>query len=144
MNRHLFLIGMMGCGKSTLGALLSRELRAPLLDLDAEIERFEGRSIPAIFADVGDAGFRIAETAALRRACGGSPCIVATGGGIVTREENILLMRESGLVVFLCRPSGCARSTRSARRSTAAPRTCALTTPPRRSRPRGRSRRLRR
>ena len=104
MNRHLFLIGMMGCGKSTLGALLSRELHAPLLDLDAEIERFEGRSIPAIFADVGDAGFRIAETAALRRACGGSPCIVATGGGIVTREENILLMRESGLVVFLCRP----------------------------------------
>ena len=104
MNRHLFLIGMMGCGKSTLGALLSRELRAPLLDLDADIERFEGRSIPAIFADAGDAGFRIAETAALRRACGGSPCIVATGGGIVTREENILLMRESGLVVFLCRP----------------------------------------
>ena len=104
MNRHLFLIGMMGCGKSTLGALLARELHAPLLDLDADIERFEGRSIPAIFADVGDAGFRIAETAALRRACAGSPCIVATGGGIVTREENIALMRESGLVVFLCRP----------------------------------------
>ena len=104
MNRHLFLIGMMGCGKSTLGALLARELRAPLLDLDADIERFEGRSIPAIFAEAGDAGFRIAETAALRRACAGAPCIVATGGGIVTREENIALMRESGLVVFLCRP----------------------------------------
>ena len=104
MNKHLFLIGMMGSGKSTLGALLARELNAPLLDLDAEIERFEGRSIPAIFADVGDAGFRIAETAALRRACEGAPCIVATGGGIVTREENIALMRESGLVVFLCRP----------------------------------------
>ena len=104
MNKHLFLIGMMGCGKSTLGALLSRELRTPLLDLDADIERYEGRSIPAIFASAGDAGFRIAETAALRRACAGAPCIVATGGGIVTREENIALMRESGLVVFLCRP----------------------------------------
>ena len=104
MNKHLFLIGMMGCGKSTLGALLARELRTPLLDLDADIERYEGRSIPAIFASAGDAGFRIAETAALRRACAGAPCIVATGGGIVTREENIALMRESGLVVFLCRP----------------------------------------
>ena len=48
MNKHLFLIGMMGCGKSTLGALLSRELRAPLLDLDAEIVKAEGRSIPEI------------------------------------------------------------------------------------------------
>ena len=104
MNKHIFLIGMMGCGKSTLGALLSRDLHAPLLDLDADIERFEGRSIPAIFAESGDAGFRIAETAALRRACAGAPCIVATGGGIVTREENIALMRDSGLVVFLCRP----------------------------------------
>ena len=104
MNKHIFLIGMMGCGKSTVGALLARRLGAPLLDLDADIERFEGRSIPAIFAESSDAGFRIAETAALRRACAGAPCIVATGGGVVTREENIALMRENGLVVFLCRP----------------------------------------
>ena len=104
MNKHLVLIGMMGCGKSTLGSLLSAELNAPLIDLDAEIERFEGRTIPNIFAASGDAGFRVCETAALRHALSGKPAVIATGGGIVTREENILLMRENALVVWLCRP----------------------------------------
>ena len=104
MRKPLFLIGIMGCGKSTMAAQLSRLTGAPRLDLDEEIERREGRSIPEIFAADGDAGFRVCETAALRRACEGSPCVVATGGGIVTREENITLMRESGLVVWLNRP----------------------------------------
>ena len=104
MRKPLFLVGMMGCGKSTMGRLLAGRLNAPFVDLDEEIVRFEGRSIPEIFADAGDAGFRVLETAALRRVCADSPCVVATGGGIVTREENIALMRETGLVVFLCRP----------------------------------------
>ena len=104
MDKHIFLIGMMGCGKSTVGRRLSTLLSCAFTDLDDAIEAHEGRSIPEIFAASGDAGFRVCETAALRRACEGSPCVVATGGGIVTREENISLMRESGLVVFLCRP----------------------------------------
>ena len=104
MRKPLFLVGMMGCGKSTMGRLLAGRLNAPFVDLDEEIVRFEGRSIPEIFADAGDAGFRVLETAALRHVCADSPCVVATGGGIVTREENIALMRETGLVVFLCRP----------------------------------------
>ena len=104
MNKHLVLIGMMGCGKSTLGALLARRLGAPLCDLDEAIERFEGRSIPDIFAASGDAGFRPCETAALRRALCAPACVLATGGGIVTREENIALLREHALVVWLCRP----------------------------------------
>lgn len=102
--RPLFLVGMMGCGKSTMGRHLAALLRCPFLDLDEEIVRFEGRTIPEIFASEGDAGFRVCETAALRRALAGTPGVVATGGGIVTREENIALMRESGLVVWLCRP----------------------------------------
>ena len=104
MDRHIFLIGMMGCGKSTIGRLLSARLGCPLLDLDEEIVRFEERSIPEIFAEAGDAGFRVCEHAALARACAGSPCVVATGGGIVTQPENIALMRETGLVVWLNRP----------------------------------------
>ncbi len=104
MKKTIFLIGMMGCGKSTLGKRLAAKLNVPFLDLDDDIVAFEGRSIPDIFADVGDAGFRICETAALRRACDGEPCVVATGGGIVTREENIELMRENGVVVWLNRP----------------------------------------
>ena len=104
MKKHLALIGMMGCGKSTLGALLARRLGAPLCDLDAQIERFEGRTIPDIFAQSGDAGFRLCETAALRRALAQPPCVIATGGGIVTREENIALLRSQTVRVWLCRP----------------------------------------
>ena len=104
MDRHIFLIGMMGCGKSTLGALLARRLGCAFADLDDDVVRFEGLSIPAIFARRGDAGFRESETAALRRACALSPRVVATGGGIVTREENIALMRANGLVIWLNRP----------------------------------------
>ena len=102
--RPLFLVGMMGCGKSTVGSRLAALLECPFLDLDEEIERFEGRTIPEIFASGGDAGFRVCETAALRRALAGMRGVVATGGGIVTREENIALMRENGLVIWLCRP----------------------------------------
>ena len=104
MRKTLFLIGMMGCGKSTMAAQLARLTGTPCLDLDAEIERREGRTIPEIFAADGDAGFRLCETAALRAVCEGTPRIVATGGGIVTRPENIDLMRAHGTVVWLCRP----------------------------------------
>ena len=71
---------------------------------DEDIVRFEGRSIPEIFAACGDAGFRLCETAALRRTADSAPMIVATGGGVITREENIGLMRAHGTVVWLCRP----------------------------------------
>ena len=104
MDKHIFLIGMMGCGKSTIGRRLSALLDAAFIDLDNAIEAHEGRTIPEIFAASGDAGFRVCETAALRRACEAPPCVVATGGGIVTREENIALMRAHGLVVWLNRP----------------------------------------
>ena len=104
MRKPLFLIGMMGCGKSTMAAQLSRLTGAPRLDLDEEIERREARSIPEIFDADGDAGFRLCETAALRAVCEGTPHIVATGGGIVTRQENIDLMRAHGTVIWLCRP----------------------------------------
>ena len=73
MQKHIFLIGMMGCGKSTVGKLLCAQLNLPLIDLDEDIVAFEGRSIPDIFSAAGDAGFRLCETAALRRAVCGAP-----------------------------------------------------------------------
>lgn len=104
MDKTIYLIGMMGCGKSTMGKLLAQALSMPFCDLDEEIVRREGRSIPEIFAESGDAGFRLCETAALRCTAAASPAIVATGGGVITRSENIALMRERGTVVWLCRP----------------------------------------
>ncbi|MBQ2834734.1 MAG: shikimate kinase [Clostridia bacterium] len=104
MQRHLFLIGMMGSGKTTIGRLLADMLHVPLIDLDEAIEHYEGRTIPEIFAAEGDAGFRLCETAALECSIDEPPCVIATGGGIVTREENIAIMRRHGLVVWLNRP----------------------------------------
>ena len=104
MCKPILLIGMMGCGKSTLGQMLAKQLGRAFIDLDGEIERREGRSIPDIFAAEGDAGFRKYETAALLDALCADNAVIATGGGIVTREENIAAMREKGLVVWLCRP----------------------------------------
>ena len=104
MRKPVLLIGMMGCGKSTVGRLLAERMGVPLIDLDGEIARAAGKSIPEIFDEEGDAGFRVHETAALARALTRPNCVIATGGGIVTREENIRMMREKGVVVWLCRP----------------------------------------
>lgn len=104
MHKPVYLIGMMGCGKSTMGRRLSVLLGCPFTDLDEAIALHEGRTIPQIFDAEGDSGFRIYESAALKRAAQDTPGFIATGGGIITREENIRLMRDTGLVVWLCRP----------------------------------------
>ena len=104
MRKPVLLIGMMGCGKSTVGRLLAERMRLPLIDLDEEIARAAGKTIPEIFAQEGEAGFRARETAALERALARGDGVIATGGGIVTRAENIRMMREKGVVVWLCRP----------------------------------------
>ena len=104
MRKPILLIGMMGCGKSTMGRMLAARMGRTFIDLDGEIERREGRSIPDIFAAEGDAGFRRYETAALLDALDADNAVIATGGGIVTREENIAAMREKGFIVWLCRP----------------------------------------
>ena len=104
MRKPVLLIGMRGCGKSTVGRLLAERMRLPLIDLDEEIARAAGKTIPEIFAQEGEAGFRARETAALERVLTREDGVIATGGGIVTRAENIRMMREKGVVVWLCRP----------------------------------------
>lgn len=100
--RDLILIGMPGCGKSVIGRRLSIRMNRPLLDLDEEIERQENCTIPEIFNQRGESGFRKSETEAFRRAvCGGR--ILSAGGGIVTQSENLEIARQ-GLVIFIDRP----------------------------------------
>lgn len=105
-DRNIVLIGMMGCGKSTVGALLAQRLGRTLADTDAFVERTEGRTIPALFAAEGEEYFRRAEEAAARTLAARSGLVVACGGGLPLREESIRPLKESGTVFFLRRDPG--------------------------------------
>ncbi len=101
----IVLIGLMGCGKTTVGRELSKLFGRPFLDMDAVIEEQIGKSIPEIFRDEGEGHFRALETALLRYLTSdegrGTAPIISTGGGVVLREENRRLLRELGFCVWL-------------------------------------------
>ncbi|GCE03743.1 3-dehydroquinate synthase [Dictyobacter aurantiacus] len=100
--RHVFLIGLSGSGKSTVGRLLAQRLGRPLLDVDALIEQEYGERIPAIFARHGEEYFRTLEARMLAHAVQQpDDAIIVTGGGIVVRPENRTLMTLHGVRVFL-------------------------------------------
>lgn len=105
-TENLILVGMPGCGKTTVGRALAAKLGRPFLDADEELVRTAGRSIPEIFAQEGEAGFRARETEVLRRLGGGSGAVVATGGGAVLREENYDALHQNGHIVWLRRDLG--------------------------------------
>jgi shikimate kinase / 3-dehydroquinate synthase len=100
--RHIFLIGLSGSGKSTVGHILAQRLNKPLFDIDALIEKEYGESISAIFARHGEDYFRSLESRMLAQAAqeAGS-AIIVTGGGIVVRPENRVVMAERGVRIFL-------------------------------------------
>jgi shikimate kinase len=100
---NLYLVGMMGAGKSAVGRPLARALGYRFVDADTAIEQVAGRSIPSLFADEGEAGFRDLETAVLGQIAGWHSLVVATGGGVVTRPENWGHMRQ-GVVIWLDAP----------------------------------------
>lgn len=102
--KNIVLIGMPGSGKSVVGKLLSNMLRLPLIDLDREIERRSGMTIPQIFSEEGEAAFRKRETEALQSVVHRKRHIIASGGGIVTRAENHPLLRVNSHIFFLKRP----------------------------------------
>ncbi|MGD1978927.1 MAG: shikimate kinase [Akkermansiaceae bacterium] len=101
MQRNIILIGFMGTGKSTIGRRLSRTFGYPLIDTDQLIVEQQGRPIPEIFAEEGEEAFRDMETNLLRSLSRHSGHIIATGGGIIGREENRLILRNLGYVVWL-------------------------------------------
>ena len=100
LDRHVFLVGPMGVGKSTIGRVLASELNVPFYDTDRVIESRTGADIPWIFDMEGEEGFRIRETGVLQDLVAEPPCVIATGGGIVTKPENCELMSQ-GLVCYL-------------------------------------------
>ena len=99
--KNIVLIGMPGCGKSTLGRLIAERTGRTFADCDAEIVKAAGKPIPQIFAEEGEESFRAKETAALAELCKQSGLVIATGGGVVTRERNLPLMHQNGRILFL-------------------------------------------
>ena len=102
-TRNILLIGMPGCGKTTVGKALAQAMGRPLVDLDEEIEAREGMPIPQIFALHGEETFRRAEHQVLVDAARRSGTVIAAGGGIITRPENFDPMHRNSVVVFLRR-----------------------------------------
>jgi shikimate kinase len=101
-DRPIFLVGMMGSGKSTVGRRLASALGRPFVDSDKEIERRCGVAIATIFEVEGEAGFRRREAALIEELSRQPGIVLATGGGAVLLEENRRLLRERGFVVYLC------------------------------------------
>ncbi len=100
----VFLVGMPGSGKSTVGPELAARLGVPFVELDTEIERTAGKSVREIFAADGEARFRELEAAALVQAAGRDPSVVSCGGGVVLEPANRVTLRAAGEVVFLSVP----------------------------------------
>lgn len=105
-TRNLLLIGMPGCGKTTVGHALARRLGRELVDTDELVVQAAGCSIPRLFAEKGEETFRQMEHQAVVQAGSRSGLVIATGGGVVTRRENWDPMRQNSVVVFLRRPLG--------------------------------------
>lgn len=100
-EKNIYLVGPMGVGKSTIGRLLATELSLTFHDSDRVIEERTGADIPWIFDMEGESGFRDRETAVLADLATGKQLVIATGGGIITRPENIAIMKASGYICYL-------------------------------------------
>jgi shikimate kinase len=97
----IFLVGMMGAGKTTIGRSLARVLGREFVDLDHELESRCGVRVPVIFEIEGEAGFRKRESVALAQCAARRGIVLATGGGAVLAEENRAVLREQGIVIYL-------------------------------------------
>jgi shikimate dehydrogenase len=97
---NIVLIGMPGCGKTSVGLALAKKMKREFIDTDKLIKQSAGKPIPAIFAEDGENKFRELETNVLKTVCKQSGKVIATGGGVVTRAENRHIIRQNGIVVF--------------------------------------------
>jgi len=98
---NVFLVGLMGAGKTTVGRALAKKLDKQFIDSDHEIEARSGVSIPVIFEIEGEAGFRQREADVIRNLTAREDIVLATGGGAILRPENRELLKSRGTVVYL-------------------------------------------
>ncbi len=100
--KNIVLIGMPGSGKTTIGKRLAKELGRPFYDADRCLEQWEERTIAELFA-AGEAVFRDAETRTVRRLAAVRGAVIAAGGGVVCRRENIEILKETSLIIYIDR-----------------------------------------
>ncbi|MGA1562349.1 MAG: shikimate kinase AroK [Gammaproteobacteria bacterium] len=98
---RIFLVGLMGAGKTTLGKQLAKALKLKFVDSDEEIEKRTGVTIATIFDIEGEAGFRDREAAVIDELTQRDAIVLATGGGAVLREENRIHLKQRGTTVYL-------------------------------------------
>jgi len=101
-QKNIFLVGLMGAGKTTVGKLLARHSELEFIDSDHEIERRTGVKIPLIFELEGEAGFRKRESQVIRDLVERKNVVLATGGGAVLLPENREVLSAHGTVIYLC------------------------------------------
>lgn len=101
-NKNIILVGMMGCGKSTIGKLLADAMEGfEFVDTDEQIEKTAQMTIPEIFIDYGESSFRELESGTIKRFCARENQVISTGGGCVESIENMDTLKESGIVFYL-------------------------------------------
>ncbi len=104
LKPHFFIVGFMGCGKSTVGKLIASELKRPFIDLDDNIEQIVGTTIAEIIQLRGEPFFRTVETQCLQQSIYNNPAIIALGGGAFTIEFNRTLITRAGVSVWINAP----------------------------------------
>ena len=100
-SKNIFLIGFMGAGKTTVGRALAKNLGRDFVDLDEYLEKKLGITVPRIFSRYGECFFRDTESEALLSVSKKNRQVIATGGGVVLRDENWELMKKRGITVYL-------------------------------------------
>jgi shikimate kinase len=98
---HIFLVGFMGAGKSTVGRIVAERMGLPFVDLDEMVEQTAGSTVARMWAESGESAFRAAESAALASLTPVGPSVVACGGGVVLADANRALLKALGHVVYL-------------------------------------------
>lgn len=101
MSRSIALVGMMGAGKTTIATLLGERLGRGVVDTDVEVRAWTGRSIPELFAEVGETGFRDLERQVVEEVAKIEDLVISLGGGSVLRDDNVASLLLTGVIVHL-------------------------------------------
>lgn len=102
---RIILIGFMGCGKSTIGKRIAKLLSIPFIDSDSEIERIHKKSVPQLFEELGESGFRQLEKEFIQSLSTTDHFVLATGGGLPCFNNTMELLNQLGTTIYLKRPS---------------------------------------